>query len=365
MRVLVTLLSVNFYGTERHAIELANALADQHAVGLVIRARPRQAHRQSGYDTLLAAIGPRVRVFTAGRALPILGLARAVLAFRPDVIHTHYERSARWATRLPFGVPVVATNHCGYAPEYAACAGLICLTRQQLAGVAPAFRGHVFHIGNWVLPHPAPSPARVRELRAGLGIAPDEFVVGSVARLDPEKGHAGLIDAFLRADLPASRMVLVGTGGEQGRLRQMAAPAGNRIVFAGFRRDVRDLYRAFDVFALNSSVEQFVLAVLEALEAGVPVIATDSDGVREIAARSPLHMIPIGDTDALVAALHAAHAGRLPAAPDGAAPFRIGAVLPRIVAAYQSVVSARGRPGRRLARPSLPPAALTSAGPDG
>jgi glycosyltransferase involved in cell wall biosynthesis len=352
MRVLVALLSVNFYGTERHAIELANALSAEHEVALVLRRRPSAPHRQLGYDTLLAAVAPGVKLFAAGRALPLIGLARAVRAFRPEVIHTHYERSARWATRLPFGVPVIATNHYGYRDDYARCAGLICLTQAQLAGVPPGFRGRVFHIGNWVLPHPAPSPERVRELRAGLGIGAEEFVVGSVARLDPEKGFSGLIEAFSRAGLHGARLVIVGTGALEAELRAQAAPAGDRILFAGFRPDVRDLYRAFDVFVLNSTVEQFVLVVLEALEAGLPVIATASDGVREIAARSPLHLIPVGDTDALVAALRDARAGRIAVAPDGAGPFRLAAVLPRIVAAYEAVAGARR--GAEAGRAALP-----------
>ncbi len=349
MRVLVALLSVNFYGTERHAIELANALTAEHEVGLVLRERPSDPHRRAGYDTLLAAIAPGIKLFTAGRALPLIGLAGAVLGFRPDVIHAHYERTARWAARLPFGVPVIATNHCGYTPDYARCAGLICLTEAQRAGVDPAFRGQVFRIGNWVLPHKRPAPDRIRELRRGLGIAPDEYVIGSVARLDPEKGHAGLIDAFVKADLPGARLVIVGNGGQEAALRARAAPTGDRIVFAGFRPDVRDLYAAFDVFVLNSTVEQFVLVVLEALEAGLPVIATATDGVREIAARSPLNLVPIGDAGALVAALRLARAGGIAAAPDGAGPFRLAAVLPRIVAAYEALAAGRRSSGARAA----------------
>jgi len=341
MRVLVALLSVNFFGTERHAIELANALADRHEVALALRERPSEPHRQVGYDTLRASVSPRVKLFAASRALPLLGLARAVLGFRPEVIHAHYERSARWATRLPFGVPVIATNHYGWSPDYVRCAGLICLTEAQRAGVPPAFRGRIFQIGNWVLPHRRPSPGRILELRRGLGIAAADFVIGSVARLDPEKGHAGLIDAFLRADLPGAKLVIVGSGGQEAALRARAAPAGDRVVFAGFRPDVRDLYAAFDVFVLNSLVEQFVLAVLEALEAGLPVIATATEGAREIASRSRLHLIPVGDTAALVAALRQARAGHLAPSPDGAGPFRIVAVLPQIVAAYQSVIAAR------------------------
>jgi hypothetical protein len=136
MRVLIVLLSANFFGTERHAVELANGLAEgNHEVALLLRAPPRDPGREAGYATLRRAISERVRVFTASRAFPLPALARAVLRFRPAIIHTHYERSARWATRLKLGVPVVATNHAGWAPDYARCDGLICLTRAQLAAV--------------------------------------------------------------------------------------------------------------------------------------------------------------------------------------------------------------------------------------
>lgn len=345
MRILIVLLSVNLFGTERHAIELANGLAEAgHAVGLVLRARPRDAARQAGYAALTALIDRRVTVFPAGRRLPLLGLARAVRRFRPDVMHAHYERSARWAARLPFRPPLLASNHYGWRRDYAGCDGLICLTAAQRAAVPASFRGKVFHIGNWVLPHAPPDAARVAALRRGLGLTPDDFVFGSVARLEPDKGFDCVIDAFLRADLPGARLVIVGNGGEEARLRAMAAPAGDRIIFAGFRADVRELYHAFDAFVLGSIVEQFVLVVMEALEAGLPVIATATDGVREIAARAPLLMVPVGDTAALAVALRRARDGLLAKPPSEAATaFRRDAVLPLIEAAYRAVIAARRR----------------------
>ena len=63
-------------------------------------------------------------------------------------------------------------------------------------------------------------------------------------------------------------------------------------------------------------------------------------------------MIPIGDADALVAALREARAGRIAAAPDGAGPFKIAAVLPRIVAAYRAVMAGKG--ARALQHAALP-----------
>jgi glycosyltransferase involved in cell wall biosynthesis len=340
MRVLIFCLSVNFFGTERHAVELANGLAEEHEVAILLRRRPKEADRQAGYDALVAAISPRVRRFHTGRKLPLLGLLEIMLRFRPQIIHTHLERSARWAQRLPFGPPVIATNHCGYVPEYDDCDGLICLTQAQVAQLPPRPRGMVFQIGNWVLPRPARDRAAAR---AALGLDPADFVVGSVGRLDPVKQFPALIDAFLAADLPRAKLVIVGTGVGEPALRARATSSGGRVVIAGFRRDVRDLYPAFDLFVLNSSDEPFGLVLLEALDAGIPVIATATDGAHAVASQARLHLVPIGDQEALVAALRDGREGHLVASPDGAEAFRMGAILPRIVQAYGEVIGRRRR----------------------
>jgi glycosyltransferase involved in cell wall biosynthesis len=340
MRVLIFCLSVNFFGSERHAVELANALAQEHQVAILVRSRPPEADKQIGYDTLIGAISPRVRLFRSSRKLPVLGLVNALLRFRPDIIHSHMERSARWARRLPFGPPVIATNHCGYRPDYDHCDGLICLTPAQLAELPPGRKGAVFQIGNWVLPHAGGDRAAARR---SLGLAPGDFVVGAVGRLEPVKAFPALLEAFAAADLAGARLVIVGSGPDEAALRARAAELGGRVLIAGFRRDVRDLYPAFDLFVLNSSDEPFGLVILEALDAGLPVIATATDGARAIAEQAAIRLVPVGDQAALIAALRAGHDARAKPLPGGAEQFRIDAVLPRIVQAYRDVLAVRRR----------------------
>jgi glycosyltransferase involved in cell wall biosynthesis len=340
MRVLIFYLTVDFGGAERHAVELANALAGEHEVAILLLKRPRGADRQARYDALIGAVSPRVRLFTTGRKLPLLGLLHAMLRFRPQIIHAHLPRSVRWAQRLPFRPPVIVTNHNGHYPEYDACDGLICLTAAQLARLPAGRRGAVFQIGNWVLPPPGSDRAAARR---ALGLAGDDFVVGGVGRLDPLKRFPALVDAFLAADLRSARLVIVGTGADEPTLLAQAAASGGRVVIAGFRADVRGLYPAFDLFVLNSSSEEFPLVLLEALDAGVPIIATATEGARAIAAKASLRLVPIGDQAALVAALREGPQGRLAPSPGGAEPFRIGAVLPQVVQAYRDVIARRRR----------------------
>ncbi len=359
MRVLVALLSVDFAGTERHAIELANALAERCEVALLLRARPREPHRQAAFRTLRRMVAPGIRIFEASRAWPVFGLWHALLRFQPDLIHAHRERTARIASRWSFGVPVLATVHVHFrARDFMRCSGLICLTEAEAARVPAAYRGIRAVIPNWVLPHPRPSPDRLAALRAELGLGADDFVIGSVARLEPVKGLDGLIEAFGRAKRPKARLVIVGDGSQRRALEQLAARTGvaGAVVFTGFRPDARDLYALFDLFVLNSSDEPYGLAILEAAEAGVPVIATATEGASAIAEHLPIQLVPVGSPEALAAALSA---GRAPAASASAvAGYGIDARLRQLLACYDRVVA----PSRATAR-SQPKAADRAAVP--
>jgi glycosyltransferase involved in cell wall biosynthesis len=306
------MLSANFNGTERHAVELANELSRRGEVALLLRARPAEPHRHAAWETLRAAVAPGVQVTTTARTLPWLGLWTALRRFRPHLIHAHYDRSVRVATRCAAGVPVLATVHVRVTPDFLRCDGLVCLSDELAREVPASYPGLVSVVGNWVLPHPRPPAARLAALRAGLGVGPTDYVVGSVGRLSPVKGMAGLLRAFAAAALPEARLVIAGEGEERAGLESLAAELGlgGRVVFAGFRRDIRDLYWMFDLFVLNSTEDPYPLAVLEAAQAGVPVIASATVGGREQARLHPLRLVPVGDAAALAVALRQAWAGR-------------------------------------------------------
>jgi glycosyltransferase involved in cell wall biosynthesis len=134
-----------------------------------------------------------------------------------------------------------------------------------------------------------PDAAAGRALRQAWGISSDAFVIGCVARLDPMKDHANLLDAaaLFATENPDARFVCVGTGGAEYRskleARAKSLGLSDRLVWAGEMGDVRAAYSAFDIATLTSAFgEGFPNAIGEAMACGVPVVATDVGDAREI-----------------------------------------------------------------------------------
>ena len=122
--------------------------------------------------------------------------------------------------------------------------------------------------------------------RRELGIADQEFAIGTVTRLHESKGNSYLVDAAARVvmERPAARFVLVGEGPLLGDLEAQASALGlgDRFVFAGFRRDVAATLSAFDLSVFPSLWEGTPITAFEALAMGKPIVATDADGLLDI-----------------------------------------------------------------------------------
>jgi glycosyltransferase involved in cell wall biosynthesis len=179
-----------------------------------------------------------------------------------------YNQLNRWSLRAPRMVITV----CGPFAE-----------QLRRHGV-PARKTRILH--NSVEPAAPVSDTGRDELRRQLGIAPHARVVLTVGRLSYEKAQRDLIDAIahIRPRWPAVRLVVVGDGPERMRLERQTASLAQRdvVVFAGHVVDVRPVYAIADVFVLPSLSEGSPNVLLEALAAGVPVVATEVGGVREL-----------------------------------------------------------------------------------
>jgi glycosyltransferase involved in cell wall biosynthesis len=129
-------------------------------------------------------------------------------------------------------------------------------------------------------------PARVASARRALGIGDDQFVVGSVGRLERQKRFDLLIDEFaaLHRERPHLRLIIAGDGSLREALQQQIARLGlvSACRLLGHRADVIELHHAMDLFVQSSDYEGTPNAVLEAMALETPIVATDVGGTAEL-----------------------------------------------------------------------------------
>lgn len=167
--------------------------------------------------------------------------------------------------------------------------------------------GRVGVIHNGIAPGSLPTATARAAARRALGVDEDTFVAMTVARLDPVKDLPTLIAAFaiVRRTVPRSRLVIVGDGPERAHLTELVRrfQLTSAIDIMGYRADVRQLLPAADVYASSSISEGVSITILEAMAAGVPVVATAVGGTPEILTEGTGQLVPKGDPDRLASAM--------------------------------------------------------------
>jgi glycosyltransferase involved in cell wall biosynthesis len=200
----------------------------------------------------------------------------------------------------------------------------------------------------------APAEPGRSALRREWGIPPDAPVLGVLARLTPQKGLTYLISAMpaILAQHPGTYALVVGEGYLRPDLEAQATSLGvaERVLFVGYRRNVVDYLRASDLFVLPSLFEGMPLSILEAMGAGLPVIATAVDGTPEVVIDGETGLLvspedPLALAEAVNRLLGdpelAARMGR-----DGRAradTFSEGALLDRVGAVYREALGRHHR----------------------
>jgi sugar transferase (PEP-CTERM/EpsH1 system associated) len=251
----------------------------------------------------------------------LLRLYRHVRRIRPAILHTslfHANLPGRVLGRIA-GVPIIICSERTMAMEpqwrYRVNRWTIGLVDRVIA-VSDSVRDFcVSHIGlpaeklvviyNGVeLPKgPFPSP---REARAGLGLPAEGPVIGAVSRLEPVKGTSFLIQALAQVD--NATLVVIGDGAERTALKALAQDLGvaGRIQWTGHRRDVPTLLPAFDLYVQPSLHEGMPNTILEAMAAGLSVVATAVGGTPEVVDDGITGLlVPPRDPDALAGAITA------------------------------------------------------------
>lgn len=326
-RLMVLIDTLAMGGAERVAVELVCGLDRRRFAPHVVVTRSTGPLQQQ-----LHAADVPVTVLGRRRRLSLVAYRRARRIARScDLIHSHKFSSNVWGALLArtSGRPLIAHEHNWsgtpsrlrsflnrrwIAPVTSQFACVSAPVARQLIGDAvPASKIRVLR--NAVpLDQPVSRSAARRELR----ISPTAFVVGIVARLRPEKNHELLLQATARlvADKREVTVCAVGDGPRRAYLERLAKEFGvaDRLVWAGERRTAGRLVTAFDIAVLCSAWEGLPLAALEAMAAGVPLIATAVGGLPDLLADGAGLLVPPGDAEGLAAAIATLHA-----APDTAA----------------------------------------------
>lgn len=311
-------------GAEHTLVDLAGVAPGQNMTMSVVSLMP---FGSDPYPRLLSQSGVKVRtVDLPSRWDPraLVRGSRIIESLDPDVIHTHLKHAdlvgARTARRIK--VPMVSTLHLiedaptaiGRGKRRVAAQARLSTAARTIAvseplrewylDTFPADPSSIVHIPNGVAGPDPVADSRRGAIRREFGIRPGALMAVSVGILRPEKGHKLLVDAVERLSPDIDiQFVIVGDGPERAVLERRAAAADlapDRVIFAGFREDVPDLLAASDLVVHPSLEDALPTALLHALGAGVPVVATDVGGIPEIVTPDIGILVRPGSADALV-----------------------------------------------------------------
>ena len=291
LRILHAAFCERVSGSSRYICDLsARQTGDGHTVAVAL---PRRGGGVSIYDSLPADVDVFPTLPTLS-GLHWLGLARAIWAFRPDIVHFHDGRGPAAIRWIPGRPASVITLHLGYKKTMSPADGLVRIAPWQALGT---YRGLVAEAPNWRLTPTPVTQAQIQDLRALAGAEPDDFLIGCVGRLHPAKGADVLLDAFQQVHWPKARLVFVGDGAERQALEAKAQDP--RVRFVGFRTDVDAWYRSIDALAAPSFMDQFGMVLVEAMGAGLPIAAAANKGALQTLRGQPVGLFDPGDVQGL------------------------------------------------------------------
>ena len=288
-------------------------------------------------------------------------VVRAVRAESPDLVHTHLVHADVYggaAARL-LGIPSVSTRHNDdryLLGPFRYVDRAFARPAKRLIAISDAVRSFLEQVGH--------DPAKLLTIRYGLdelpataskptpaeaGIPADAPLAVAVGRLIEQKDHATLLRAFalVHASLPEARLAILGGGPLEGETRRLVAELGleDAVTLPG-RTDIRDWLERADVFVHSSRWEGFGIVLLEAMLAGLPVVATRVSAVPEVVADGETGLlVEPGDHVGLARHLESLLTDRERAAALGAAgrrraltEFSVARMADRTLALYDEVV---------------------------
>jgi glycosyltransferase involved in cell wall biosynthesis len=323
IRVVEVMATGTNGGAQEHLYGLVTRLDhDRFDVSIVSLSQGSAVRKlqRAGFDVLV--------IDEPDDAIAVGALAAHLVDVRPDVIHNHMYRAELVGTRAAIALGevghrrpyVVSTVHSSRVRSEEDREMLRVLTphMDQLIAVSRMIEAKLQHEGRTGAPirriyngvdlsrydHTEPCCT----LRDDYGMEPGSQIVGVVARLEPEKGHPTLLEAWpavLRA-VPDAYLLIVGEGSRREALEALTRDLriAHRVVFTGRRDDVPSVTAALDVAVLPSYREAQGLSILEALALSRPVVASNVGGIPEVITDGVTGLlVPPHDADALAAAI--------------------------------------------------------------
>ena len=272
---------------------------------------------KSKYEHMIicqVADGPILnRLIQAGWEVREIGLARHILdvrwywrairiavTFQPDIVHGAVYEGQALAIVTGFAVSksktIIEETSDARGRKWSGhlLMAILCRLADRCVGVAPEIYNYLRFVlkvssnklrlvTNGVVPSIPKNIKNARALRSEFGINANDLVIGSTGRLDDDhKRFSDLIKAMPRVleSFPNARLLIVGEGRDKSYLQEITRNLGieSRIVFAGYREDVRSVHQVMDIFALVSAGEALPLALIEAMHSGLPAVASAVGG---------------------------------------------------------------------------------------
>jgi glycosyltransferase involved in cell wall biosynthesis len=320
-KVLQVVLSLNPGGTERLVVELVKRLRPELSMAVCCLDEEGAWGEDLRHEDVSVVALRRREGFRPqlGRAI-----ARAAAQHGAGVVHCHHYSPFVYASIARLWSPhlqIVFTEHgrlsdAGPSPKRRTANRVLAHAPRTVVTVSSELKDHLVAEGfptdkvsviyNGIDVGPLPDAASRTRVRAQLGVDENTVVVGTVARLDPVKDLQTLVRAMGTSAVQRPMLLLViGDGPERPHIEAAARDAGvgSAVRFLGHRDDARDLLAGCDLYANSSISEGISLTILEAMAAGLPVVATRVGGTPEIVDTSCGRLVPSRDSATLAAAL--------------------------------------------------------------
>lgn len=319
VRVLRIITRLNIGGPARHTVLLSQGLADRGFETTLMAGNLGPGEGDMSYLadepglTVKAISSLHREILPTRDTIALAEIISVCIRLRPHIIHTHTSKAGFLGriAGLIAGVPIrIHTFHGhifgGYFDEQttrffillerllaAFSHQIISLSEGQkrelslIHRIAPANKIQVIPLGFRHLEDLASAKNRLKgTLKTALGLKPSTRLVGTVGRLVDIKGIDLLVETAARTCriFPDVHFVIAGDGHLKSRLEKQARclEIAHRVHFLGWQKDLSSVYADLDVFALSSHNEGTPVAVIEAMAAGVPVVATAVGGVADI-----------------------------------------------------------------------------------